>query len=270
MHSANVSGILVEVDCVKSEFLQREVKVDFYLPQNVADPSQMSLLLINDGQDMEKMGFESILEKLYAAQSITPLLCVAIHCGPERRMEYGVAGIPDYKDRGASADLYASFVFEELLPFIRKKYAVPSFREKAFAGFSLGGLSALDIVWSHPDEFQKVGVFSASLWWRSIDQADEKYDDDKHRIIHQQVRRGQHYPWLKFFFQCGNMDETKDRNNNGIIDSIDDTMDLMKELESKGYNKGNDIHYLELKDGHHDVFTWGRAMPVFLKWGWGK
>ena len=270
MHSANVSGILVEVDYIKSEFLQREVKVDFYLPQNVADPSQMSLLLINDGQDMEKMGFESILEKLYAAQSITPLLCVAIHCGPERRMEYGVAGIPDYKDRGASADLYTSFVFEELLPFVRKKYAVPSFREKAFAGFSLGGLSALDIVWSHPDEFQKVGVFSASLWWRSIDQADEEYDDDKHRIIHQQVRKGEYYPWLKFFFQCGNMDETKDRNHNGIIDSIDDTMDLMKELESKGYNKENDIHYLELKDGHHDVFTWGRAMPVFLKWGWGK
>ncbi len=269
MHSANVSGILVEVDYIKSEFLQREVKVDFYLPQNVADPSQMSLLLINDGQDMEKMGFESILEKLYTAQSIAPLLCVAIHCGPERRMEYGVAGIPDYKDRGASADLYTSFVFEELLPFIRTKYVVPSFREKAFAGFSLGGLSALDIVWSHPDEFQKVGVFSASLWWRSIDQADEEYDDDKHRIIHQQVRKGQHYPWLKFFFQCGNMDETKDRNHNGIIDSIDDTMDLMKELELKGYNKENDIHYLELKDGHHDVFTWGRAMPVFLKWGWG-
>ncbi len=269
MHSANVSGILVEVDYIKSEFLQREVKVDFYLPQNVADPSQMSLLLINDGQDMEKMGFESILEKLYTTQSITPLLCVAIHCGPERRMEYGVAGIPDYKDRGASAELYTSFIFEELLPFIRKKYAVPSFREKAFAGFSLGGLSALDIVWSHPDEFQKVGVFSASLWWRSIDQAVEEYDDDKHRIIHQQVRKGQHYPWLKFFFQCGNMDETKDRNHNGIIDSIDDTMDLMKELELKGFNKENDIHYLELKDGHHDVFTWGRAMPVFLKWGWG-
>ena len=67
MQLANVSGILVENDIIKSEFLQREVKVDFYLPQNVADPSQMSLLLINDGQDMEKMGFESILEKLYAA-----------------------------------------------------------------------------------------------------------------------------------------------------------------------------------------------------------
>jgi enterochelin esterase-like enzyme len=66
------------------------------------------------------------------------------------------------------------------------------------------------------------------------------------------------------------MDETKDRNNNGIIDSIDDTLDLIKELETKGYQREKDIFYLELPDGHHDVATWGRAMPVFLKWGWGR
>ena len=270
MHSANVSGIMVEADTIVSAFLKREVKIDFYLPQNVADPSQMSLLLINDGQDMEKMGFESILEKLYAEQSIEPILCVAMHCSPNRKMEYGVAGHPDYLGRGANAGLYTSFIFDELLPFIRKKYAVPSFKEKAFAGFSLGGLMALDIVWKHAPEFTKVGAFSGSFWWRDIDQDDEDYDDDKHRIIHQQIRNGEYAPWLKFFFQCGNMDETMDRNNNGIIDSIDDTMDLIKELELKGYDKQKDIQYLELKDGHHDVPTWGRAMPVFLKWGWGR
>ena len=270
MQPANVSGILVETELIKSAFLERDVKVDFYLPQNVANPSQMSLLLINDGQDMEKMGFESILEKLYAEQLIEPLLCVAIHCGPNRKMEYGVAGAPDYKGWGGRAGLYTSFLFNELLPFIREKYLVPSFKEKAFAGFSLGGLSALDIVWNHPDEFKRAGVFSGSLWWRNLDQNDKKYDDNKHRIMHQQIRNGTYYPWLKFFFECGALDESKDRNNNGIIDSIDDTNDLIKELVSKGYDEKNDIQYLELADGRHDVFTWGRAMPEFLKWGWGR
>ena len=270
MQPANVSGILVETELIKSAFLERDVKVGFYLPQNVADPSQMSLLLINDGQDMEKMGFESILEKLYAEQLIEPLLCVAIHCGPNRKMEYGVAGAPDYKGWGGRAGLYTSFLFNELLPFIREKYLVPSFKEKAFAGFSLGGLSALDIVWNHPDEFKRAGVFSGSLWWRNLDQNDKKYDDNKHRIMHQQIRNGTYYPWLKFFFECGALDESKDRNNNGIIDSIDDTNDLIKELVSKGYDEKNDIQYLELADGRHDVFTWGRAMPEFLKWGWGR
>lgn len=271
MQGTNVSGILVENTSIESSFLDREVKVDFYLPRNVADPSQMSLLLINDGQDMEKMGFESILEQLYTGDdAIAPLLSVAIHCSMDRKMEYGVAGMPDYKGRGAKAGLYTSFVFEELLPFVREQYAVRSFREKSFAGFSLGGLMALDIVWNHPEEFSKVGVFSGSLWWRNVDQGDPTYDDHKHRIIHQQIRNGSYAPWLKFFFQCGNMDELKDRNQNGIIDSIDDTEDLIKELIKKGYNPANDIQYLELKDGRHDVPTWGRAMPEFLQWGWGK
>ena len=278
MQGTNVSGILqeslygpVENTYIESAFLKRKVKVDFYLPRHVTDPSQMSLLLINDGQDLQKMGFESILGKLYEGDdAIEPLLCVAIHCGTERKMEYGVAGMPDYKGFGAKASLYTSFIFKELLPFLRKKFNVPSFKEKAFAGFSLGGLTAIDIVWNHPGEFSKVGVFSGSLWWRNIDQTLKEYDDDKHRIIHQQIRNGVYSPWLKFFFQCGNKDETKDRNHNGIIDSIDDTRDLVKELEKKGYSKEKDIHYLEMQDGHHDIFTWGRAMPEFLKWGWGR
>ena len=269
MQLANVSGILVENTSIKSEFLEREVLVDFYLPRNAIHSSQISLLLINDGQDMEKMHFRSILDHLYAEKAIEPMLYVAIHAGVERRMEYGTQYQLDYKDRGAKAPAYTSFIFDELIPFIRTKFKITSFREKAFAGFSLGGLSAMDIVWNRPGEFTKAGLFSASLWWRSVDQTEEEYDDDKHRILHQQVRNGKYAPWLKFFFQCGNMDEKKDRNKNGIIDSIDDTLDLIKELEDKGYAVGEDIEYLEMPDGHHDVFTWGRAMPEFLKWGWG-
>ena len=145
-----------------------------------------------------------------------------------------------------------------------------SFKERAFAGFSLGALMALDIVWNHPEKFTKAGLFSGSFWWRSIDQTEDDYDDDQHRIMHQEIRNGSYFPGLKFFFQCGNMDETMDRNNNGIIDSIDDTLDLISELEQKGYKREKDINYLEMPDGKHDIATWGRAMPVFLKWGWGK
>lgn len=253
---------------LSSEFLQREVKISFFLPAAYQAGQPLSLLLINDGQDMEKMNFLSILDKLYAAASIEPLLFAAIHAGEDRKMEYGTQLYPDYKDRGAKAPQYTSFVFDELLPFIRIKFDTPSFKEKAFAGFSLGGLSALDIVWNRPGEFTKAGIFSGSFWWRSLDQEDESYDDDQHRIMHQQVRQGKYAPWLKFFLQCGALDELKDRNKNGIIDSIDDTLDLIKELEAKGYKQERDIHYLELEDGHHDVFTWGRAMPEFLKWGW--
>jgi len=255
---------------LSSESLQREVKISFFIPSSWQSGSPLGLLLINDGQDMEKMHFRSILDKLYASSSITPLLYAAIHAGEDRKMEYGTQLYPDYKDRGAKAPQYPAFIFDELIPFTREKFPFPSLTEKAFAVFSLGGLRALEIVWNRPGEFTKVGVFSGSFWWRSVDQEDERYDDDQHRIMHQQIRQGKYAPWLNFFFQCGALDELKDRNKNGIIDSIDDTLDVIRELEAKGYNRETDIHYLELADGHHDVFTWGRAMPEFLKWGWSS
>ena len=270
MQLQNVSGVLTENIVLESEELEREVIIDFFLPKNVSDPSNLNLLLINDGQDMKELGMEKILNRLYADNIIEPVLCAAVHAGEERKMEYAVASQPDYLGRGAKAGFYTSFILEELLPYIKIKYAIPSFKEKAFAGFSLGGLSALDIVWNHPDKFRMAGVFSGSLWWRSVDQTESDYDDDKHRIMHRVVRKGVYHPGLKFFFQCGNMDETMDRNNNGIIDSVDDTLDLIKELVNKGYSRDSDIRYLEFSDGKHDIPTWARAMPEFLKWGWGK
>lgn len=270
MQRTNVPGILVDNNSIESEHLQREVKLDFYLPRLVTDPSHLNLLLINDGQNMEELGLEAMLEHAYAAQAIEPLVAVAIHAGEERKMEYGIAGHPDYLGRGARAGNYHAFILHEVLPFIRDTYNLPSFREKAFAGFSLGGLSALDIVWNHPHEFKKAGVFSGSLWWRSIDQTEPHYDDHQHRIMHQVIRNGRFYPGLKFFFQCGNKDETRDRNHNGIIDSIDDTRDLIKRLVEKGYDAEKDIHYLEMPDGSHDIPTWALAMPEFLKWAFGK
>ena len=61
-----------------------------------------------------------------------------------------------------------------------------------------------------------------------------------------------------------------DRNKNGVIDSIEDTLDLIAELTKKGYRPFQDIQYYEMKDGKHNLETWAEAMPVFLQWAFGK
>jgi len=263
-----VSSITVEQLTISSEYLQREVMVDIYLPLSVSRPEQLSLLLINDGQDLLKMCFDEMLNNLISTESIEPLICIGIHCGHERKMEYGTAYSADYKGRGAKAGLYTKFIFDELLPCIRKTYHTPSFKDKSFAGFSLGGLSAMDIVWNHASEFNKIGIFSGSLWWRRKGY-DDGYDDEQDRLMHVQIRKGNFHPWLRFFVECGTEDETADRNQNGVIDSIDDALDLIVELKAKGYTDEH-IHYLEMEGGRHDVPTWGKAFPEFLKWGWGR
>lgn len=263
-----------EILLLESVHLGRRVQIDIYLAGGQAAEKPLSpetsLLLLNDGQDLGRMGFATLLDELYNRGAISPLLCAGIHAGEDRTMEYGTAGRPDYKGWGAKAAAYSRCVLEELIPAIRQKYQAPDFREKAFAGFSLGALSALDIVWHHPQEFARAGLFSGSFWWRTKDKNDPSYDERLDRIMQDEVRKGGFYPWLKFFFECGTEDETEDRNGNGIIDSIDDTLALMEELVAKGYDRQRDIRYLEIAGGRHEVDTWARAMPEFLLWGWGK
>lgn len=262
---------IVDSHILQSTRLGRAVTIDFYFPPAVPQPTgELPLLLINDGQDLVRMDFPSIINRLYTDDLLQPILCVGIHCSANRREEYGVASTLDYKGRGTLAAAYQAFVMEELIPFVREETGISSFSHKSIAGFSMGGLSALDTVWNHPTEFLAAGVFSGSLWWRSRAQEDPLFDEEKHRIMHNLIREGGYYPWLKFFFSTGTLDETADRNQNGIIDSIDDTLALIRELEAKGYSPGTDINYLLMEDGRHDVPTWARALPVFLLWLWRK
>jgi enterochelin esterase-like enzyme len=261
-------AVIVEQLEIYSEYLERSVQLDIYLPVQLDSLVQYSLLLINDGQDLPKMPFDQILNNLIETKQIHPIIAIGIYCGVDRKMEYGTAYAADYNGRGARAGLYAKFIFDELLPHIRKHLSITSFKEKSFAGFSLGALSALDIVWNHPNQFNKVGVFSGSLWWRRKAYEDG-YEDEKDRLMHLQIRKADFYPWIKFFLQCGELDESADRNNNGIIDSIDDTLDLIIELKAKGYTDEH-IKYLLLADGKHDVPTWANVFPEFLTWSYGN
>lgn len=250
-----------------SEMLGRKLRIDFYLPPDT-ERGNWEVLLVNDGQDLQTMHMETILGKLYRAKAIRPVLCIGIHSGPLRKFEYGTAVTPDYKGRGNLALRYLNFITEELVPAIHLLFPGKLHPRWGFAGFSLGGLSALDISWRQGHLFNLAGIFSGSLWWRTLDKDDPDYQDAQHRIMHNQIRDSPRVPGMKFFFECGTLDETEDRNGNGIIDSIDDTLDLIADLTDKGYDPLSDIHYLEIEGGKHDTATWALAFPAFLQWAY--
>lgn len=250
-----------------SAHLNREVTYTILLPEGEAGAGPLNLLLLNDGQEIEALQLHVTLQDLYDNSRLKPTAVVAINCGDERTQEYGVAGYPDFKKRGAKAKAYNDFIIDELWPSIKKQLDTDTFETVAFAGFSLGGLSALDIAWNNSDIFNMVGVFSGSLWWRSKDLAKGYTEDD--RIMHRVIRESKNKPALKFWLQTGTKDETADRNRNGIIDAIDDTIDLIKELQAKGYTR-EDITYLEVVGGEHNPATWAKAMPKFLCRAFGK
>lgn len=254
-----------------SRFLGREVDFDLYLPPeyHLSPGKQFPFLLFNDGQDLQTMNFAHILEHGYYNGDFAPCIAVGVYANENRMREYGTARQPDYKGRGDKAPQFTRFVLEELLPMIEKRYRVShEAGHRAYAGFSLGGLSAFDIAWSHPGLFGNVGVFSGALWWRWSDV--DPADPDADRIIHDIVCQAPEWPaGQRYWFQCGTLDETDDRNNNGVIDAIDDTLDLIRNLKHKGC-PDLDIRYLEMEGGEHNVPTWAQAMPDFLNWFLGS
>jgi enterochelin esterase-like enzyme len=250
---------------LQSKYLERDILLDVFVPRmHKQDRKYYPTLYFNDGQDMTALQMREQLNTITSEGGIEEIIVVAIHTNEKRMDEYGVTGFADYKERGNKAGSYSLFVTNELIPFVRNAYSVKRNAESTvFAGCSLGGLSAFDIVWNNEEFFSKVGVFSGSFWWRDAPFTED--DPDGGRILHKVIANAKKKNGLQFWLQVGTNDEASDRNNNGIIDAIDDTRDLISELKNIGY-KDSDIQYIEVVDGEHNPKTWSEVLPQFLKW----
>jgi len=216
---------------------------------------------------MDDLRLVEHLSTLYHENQISKIIVVAIHAG-DRLQEYGTIHLPDHMNRGSKAAAYSRFVLKELRPYLRYHFkisTIPAYT--GFAGSSLGGLSAFDIAFHYPRIFGRIGVFSGSFWWRSKNLGQGYLETD--RIIHRAVKNSMYKSGLRFWFEAGSEDEENDRNNSGIIDSIEDTLALIDELKTLGY-KDDDIEYREVAGGKHDPETWSGVLPEFLIWAFGK
>ena len=256
-------------DELYSRHLQRQVKLTIISTPMPDDKTEMNLLILNDGQDMGKFRIKEIIDSLYKKKLIKPLLIVGVHAG-DRMKEYGVADYPDFLKRGDKAGYYDDFINNELYPYAKKNATVRKFKSVAIAGCSQGGLSAFDIAWNRADKIDKVGVFSGSFWWRDKDDKAADYSDDKNRIMLSKIKSSRKKPALKYWFYTGGKEETGDRDKDSIIDVMDDTRDLVELIKSKNICLPDDIKLVEDANGKHDYESWGKQLPAFLIWAFGK
>ena len=263
------SKIKQQEDEIYSRHLQRHVKLTIINTPMPDEKTELNLLLLNDGQEMRQFRVREIVDSLYRKKLIRPLLIVGILAG-DRTKEYGVAGYPDFMNRGDKAAYYDKFINDELYFFAKKKATVRKFNSVVIAGCSLGGLSAFDIAWNHADKIDKVGVFSGSFWWRDKDDKAADYSDDKNRIIINKIRSSKKKPSLKYWFFTGGKEEDGDRDKDGIIDVTDDTKDLAALIKSKNVCLPEDIVFTEDANGKHDYVSWSKQLPAFLIWAFGK
>lgn len=260
----------VTVDVLKefpSAALGNTRTVRVFLPPGYAQSPERRypVLYLNDGQDSAFLRVQPTLETLYAEGAIVPLIVVAVAASADRLNEYGTASTTNAQQQGARAGAYTTFMLDEVLPAINSRYRTATGPQStAIAGMSLGGLSAFDLAWNHPDTFGVAGAFSGSFWWRTSDGTPAQRQES--RIAHALVRQGQFHPGQRFWFQAGTRDETSDRDGNGVIDAVQDTTELIDELTARGYQRERDVAYLQVEGGEHTVGTWANAMPAFLRW----
>ena len=254
----NYPHIIYSQKHIYSNHLRRNVIFDTYTP-NISKraKNQLPTIVFNDGQTLQNMEITKILRKLLKNNRIRPCIVVGVHSTPNRHHELGTTQYLQSDGNGILAQAYQEFIINELIPRLQFDNSDKFY----IAGFSLGGLSALDITLNHPKTFSGVGVFSGALWWR--DKPFSANHPNANLIIPRKIQSHQQVPNTQYWFQTGSLDEDNDRDKNGIIDVIDDTLRTIVFLQHYRVEKKN-ISYVEIKGGKHHWQTWAKAMPKFL------
>jgi predicted alpha/beta superfamily hydrolase len=146
-------------DEIYSRHLQKHISLTI-ISTPPANKSDFNLLLLNDGQDMKDARVKNIFDSLYKKKLVKSLIIVGINAF-DPAQQYGVADFTDGKNNGNLAAKYGDFIVNELLPFIKKKAAVRSFRSVTIAGSGRAGISALDSAWDNWQKFDNVGFLPA-------------------------------------------------------------------------------------------------------------
>jgi enterochelin esterase-like enzyme len=256
------------------------------------------VLYVNDGQDMEAVGLQATLERLYAEDTIRPLIVVAIDMPPERMAAYGfsdraagrsLVAATRYGPVGANAHAYSQWLAQTLVPEIDRRYRTrPSADARAVLGWSLGAANAFNLGWQYPELFGRVGAFSPSLWL-AADGGDARAVQ-RTRLAQRMVDATSPRNGARYFFAVGTAEEKDDRDGDGIVDVLDDTRDLLlgwkdgdelraKGLQQLGYSVNTDYGahpdrrdavLFTLDGGAHDQASWARMLPAFLTWAYAR
>lgn len=166
-NSQRTTGI-VEETRFYSNILGNERTMWTYTPSGygtVHDP--YGLLVLFDGAAyLNVMNVTSTLDNLIADGQLPPLVTVLVDSIDFATRAVELACYPPF----------ATFVVDELLPWIRAHYHIDSDpKHHIVAGFSLGGLAATYIGFTHADSFGKVLSQSGSYWWKPPDYEEHEW-----------------------------------------------------------------------------------------------
>ncbi len=234
-------------DKIYSRHLQKHISLTVISTPVPKNKNDFNLLLLNNGEEMQKAGIGSILDSLYRKKVIKPLIIVGIDAF-DPGQEYGVAGFTDGKNQGALASRYADFIVNELLPFVKKRSGVRSFRTVSIAGSGMAGISAIDIAWDNWQKFDKVGFLP------DFTNSNSNVDFS---ILVEKISKSRKKPKLRYWLN--QMDDVKSSQRNDST-SMDRLVDTLKTKSVDGVThvgeKGDKNFAIPFSDSFSQFLIW--------------
>ncbi|WP_290614955.1 alpha/beta hydrolase-fold protein [Arsukibacterium sp. UBA3155] len=153
-------------DTLHSDVLSENRTITVQLPRSYsASPDKHYPVIYRlDGKSNIPL-ISAVLERLQEANSAPEVIIVAIENTDRLRDFYPTVNQEPQGPVGAGggAPKFLSFIENELIPFVDKKYRTHDF--KVIAGASAGGVFVLYALQTNPELFQAHLAYSAAVWW---------------------------------------------------------------------------------------------------------
>jgi enterochelin esterase-like enzyme len=246
-----------------SKILKSDRKFAIYLPPDYETSNRKyPVLYLLHGSGDDQTGWVqfgevlSITDKAIADGTATPMIIVMPDANTGRKGYFNdIKGDWNYED----------FFFQELVPFIEKKYRVKvEKRSRAIAGLSMGGGGTFMYALHHPDMFSSACPLSASVGPLNL--------DDAKKIVTHTLPNAPDSTIINYYNRysaialVNNMPEAQKKAVRWYIDDGDD--DFLFEgnaLVHIAMRKKEIPHEFRIRDGGHTWTYWRGSLPKVLE-----
>lgn len=152
-----------KLDSLHSAILGQERMIQVFVPAAYKPGSKKKydVLYVLDGGNWNT-GLVSRIQSFLENEGFIPPAIIVSVMGINRNVELTPTHLPDVKGSGGGP-LFLSFIKNELIPYINKKY--PSDGDNTLWGHSLSGMFAIYAMVKEPELFKSCIAVDPSIWW---------------------------------------------------------------------------------------------------------